>query len=269
MNENNQNLGNYAAQQTAEQSTTKENVAPKYERYAFKPMEMNGVSKTAFTTTKELGNSIAKALRRASNDIAYCIIKVDPQMGLVANLALVDNAPSSDETKFKFLQSRQKAVQSKSTLGRLIDSSKPQRKGYVELTEAGKAMLEEFVPRWSNKQSRTLNIDLRTKRVIWEKATAEKIDRGSMWGEPKVLLLVQFDLKYFLFKVYGDKDKDGNQLDYLIAPIRPLDEFVDQRTGARYSTNYLISYTQVNKNELQDALEKANIGNRQEGFFDF
>lgn len=227
----------------------------RYEPIAIRKVEMVGASKTAFTTSRAMGNTITDALKEVSDDVVACTIYTKPKEGVVANLILTDNKSyygNNDSGKCKLVTPFRKQMNTMGTLKRMYEMQNRVRK-YLTLTDEAKFKLKDFVPNSfiGNRGGQPIYVfDPKHKNVRWDMITKEFIDRTNIYTEPRVFLAVRFDLNKWLKKVYGTTGKNGEHLDYVISPIRP-------EQAGRYAylgqsaVSYVLSYTQLNEEELK------------------
>lgn len=214
----------------------------------FRPTDMKGVSKTAFTTTNTISQSITQVLQNVSDDVVACVVYVKPT-GIMANLVLENRRRVSGKSKFVVPYGQITQDAERSLFNQMKNSTKP--KHWLSLTEDAKVKLEDFIPDTYNGKSNFIS----KSNVNWSVATKEFTERAGGYGGVRLFMAVQFDLIKWFKSIYGTRNKEtGSTYDYIISPIRPK-----QTVGAGYPFNknidYVVSITQCDISELRRAYE--------------
>lgn len=240
---------NYSEQPKQEQPKKK----PELKKIEFRAAEMKGVSKTAFSTTNIIGQSITQVLQNVSDDVVACVVYTKPRNGIMANLVLTNNRQAHGKSKF-VLPYNQISPANGQGLFSVMRNSQNQ-KHWLNLTDDAKAKLEDFIPfSYMNGSSSVINFSP-DKKVRWGQVTKEFTERSGAYGEARIYMAVQFDIGKWYKAIYGARNPEtGSPYEYIVSPIRPEQNNVGMYFGQK-SVNYIVSVTQCDVNELRRAYE--------------
>lgn len=220
-------------------------------------IEMEGLTKSKFITSRDLGKMINKAFRVAMPE--YEGSRVYPNgYNVVADVFFAERSPNTDFSngKIKVLQRLdQKNKEGKRNAVSIITSYNGRNKSNVyELTQQGRDALSEFIDPMFFKGA------VKDGKVEWKKVTSEVTERTgySFQNNERVLYKVQIDVRRLLSKIYGSKN-GKSPLMYDVTICRPLNSTQDPTTGNIFSTEWLLTIVQLDKDALDKALNDAGI----------
>lgn len=234
----------------------REHEKPKYTKIEVAKLDFISSIKTTFTTTSTLSRSITDALKQVSDDVVACLVYTRPRNEIIGSLILTDARQAKGKSKFVFATNSRNTARI-STLD-MIRAEGQKRKRYLHLTEDAKTKLEEFIPETftdGNKQYFNFNPN-HVPNWNSDIIVKEFPEASGLYGQTQMYLAVQFDVRKWLGKVYGDKGENGAKLEYIISAIRPENVNVVPFAGQK-SLSYIISITQADRNELRRCCERT------------
>lgn len=244
-------LTNFDKNQTTDKKATAE--TKKVDPLEFDTIEFKAASGSIYTTTRNLGASIAQTLRRVSDDVVACTVYPDPKTGLKATLILTNKPSVEGKTKL-VVTPKQKEI-GKGVFARMTERSTSDFRQLLELTDEGQAKLADIIPAVYFRNNNPIYNFKQDGTVNWTNASKDFVEGGYslIGGEPHAYKAIIVDLPKFLQKMYGRTNEKGETFLYTVNVVRPESNNNYPLVG-QTNISYIIQITQIN-----EAIVEANF----------